>query len=119
MLSFGAQSEIFLVAGATDMRKSYDSLAGIVRQVLSQDPLSGKIFAFCNRRRDRLKILVWERGGFWLVCRRLEQGTFAWPQRGCRHLKAEELVLILSGIDLKDTRRRRWYELDGEFATKN
>ena len=110
MLSFGPQTEIFLVAGATDMRKSYDTLAALVRQALQQDPLSGRVFVFCNHQKNRLKILFWERGGFWLVSRRLEQGTFAWPADGSRPLPAEELLLIASGIDLKDTRRRRWYE---------
>src|SRR5664279_815088 len=114
MLSFGPQTEIFLVAGATDMRKSYDTLAAIVRQALNNDPLSGRVFVFCNRRKDRLKMLFWERGGFWLIGRRLEQGTFAWPTNGSRQLKAEELLLITSGIDLKDTRQRRWYELPRE-----
>jgi len=110
MLNFGPQCEIFLVAGATDMRKSYDTLAALIRQTPGHDPLSGRVFVFCNRRKDRLKILFWERGGFWLVCRRLEQGTFAWPADGSRPLQAAELLLIASGIDLKDTRHRRWYE---------
>jgi transposase len=114
MLNFGPQCEIFLVAGSTDMRKSYDTLAALVRQTPGNDPLSGRIFVFCNRRKDRLKILFWERGGFWLVSRRLEQGTFAWPADGSRQLQAEELLLIASGIDLKDTRRRRWYERPSE-----
>ncbi len=117
MLNFGPQSEIFLVAGETDMRKSYDTLAATVRQALNDDPLSGRIFVFCNRRHDRLKMLFWERGGYWLISRRLEKGTFTWPERGSRQLQAEELLLIVSGIDLKDTRRRRWYELPSEAQT--
>ena len=79
MLSLPTSVRIYLARGATDMRKSIDGLAAVTKQVLEHDPLSGHLFVFCNARRDRIKILYWERTGFWLLHKRLEQGTFAWP----------------------------------------
>jgi len=94
------------------MRKSFDTLAGVVRQVIEEEPLSGHLFVFCNRRRDRLKILLWESSGFWLFAKRLERGTFAWPDgpgRKCEYTAAE-LMLLLGGLDVRQARRRRWYD---------
>ena len=75
-------ARVYLAAGATDMRKSIDSLAAEVQEVLHLDPFSSCLFVFCNRRKDKLKILYWERNGFWLCYRRLERGTFRWPKAG-------------------------------------
>jgi len=96
------------------MRKAFDGLAAAAREVLAADPLSGHLFVFCNRRRDRLKILWWDGTGFWLYAKRLERGTFAWPAgptraSGALELRPEELTLLVSGIDLRQTARRRWY----------
>jgi transposase len=112
MLSIGPTTKIFLVTGATDMRKAYDTLAAIVVNKLDEDPCSGSVFVFCNRGRNRVKILVWDRAGFWLVARRLERGTFAWPESPEKsiHMSPEELTLLLCGIDLRGAVRRRWYE---------
>jgi len=111
MISLLPTTTIFLATAPTDLRKAYDGLAVLVRQSLGQDPLSGSLYVFCNRRRDRLKILFWEEGGYWLCARRLEQGTFRWPQReeACARYRREELVLLLGGIDLKQTQARKWY----------
>ena len=79
MLSLPTSVRIYLARGATDMRKSIDGLSAVTTQVLEQDPFSGHLFVFCNRRRDRIKILYWEQSGFWLLHKRLEKGTFAWP----------------------------------------
>lgn len=111
MLSFpGAQ--IFLVAGVTDMRKSFRGLPAIVENVVGKNPLSGQVFLFCNRRRNRLKILFFDRNGYWICAKRLEKGTFAWPKTGGTSLEMtpEELALLLGGIDLRETKRRRWYQ---------
>lgn len=113
MLTLPPSVKIFLAAGATDMRKSYDGLSGVVRAVLSHDPLSGHLFVFCNRRKDRLKILYFDGSGLWVFAKRLEKGTFAWPADGTTRrleLRASELTLLLGGIDLARTRKRRWYE---------
>jgi transposase len=112
MLNLSSATQIFLVTGATDMRKSFNGLMAIVQNVLGRDPLSGHIFVFTNRVRNRLKLLFWDRTGLWVCAKRLEKGTFSWPEVGeaSVEMTAAELALILGGIDLKDTRRRRWYE---------
>ncbi|WP_162985763.1 IS66 family insertion sequence element accessory protein TnpB [Virgibacillus sp. Bac330] len=71
--------KVYLACGSTDMRKSIDGLAAIVIECFDLDPFSPCLFVFCNRKRDKLKILQWEVNGFWLYYRRLEKGTFQWP----------------------------------------
>ena len=114
MLTFSPATQIFLVAGVTDMRKGFNGLAAIVSHEIRKDPLSGHLFVFCNRRRNRVKILFWDGSGYWLCSKRLEKGTFAWPSTATKsiELSSEEMTLLLGGIDLKATRRRRWYKRD-------
>jgi transposase len=116
MIGLLPTTTIFLATAPTDLRKAYDGLAVLVRQSLGQDPLSGSLYVFCNRRRDRIKILFWEPGGYWLCARRLEQGTFRWPQKEgtCARYRREELLLLLGGIDLKQTQERKWYRREAE-----
>lgn len=114
MLSLPTSVRIYLARGATDMRKSIDGLAGVTKQELQKDPLSGHLFVFCNRRRNRIKILYWEASGFWLLHKRLESGTFAWPVPEASEvheveLTATDLSALLGGIDLQKSKRRRWY----------
>lgn len=95
------------------MRRSVDGLRGLVLQHGLGDPYSGHLFVFRNRRGDRLKILVWDRTGFWVLYKRLERGTFAWPETtetAPLAVHAADLALLLSGVDLARTARRRWYE---------
>ena len=115
MLNFGVTTEIFLVTGVTDMRKSFDTLSAIVSETLRRDPYSGQVFVFCNRGRNRVKILVWDRSGFFLLAKRLERGTFSWPESEEKSIDItpEELTLLLGGIDLRDAKRRRWYKRPG------
>jgi transposase len=90
-----------------------DGLAGLVRERLGLEPMSGHLFLFRNRRGDRLKILVWDRSGYWVLYKRLERGTFAWPEEQTEvglEMKSTELMLLLTGVELSHTRRRRWYE---------
>jgi transposase len=112
MLNFALSTKIYLIAGVTDMRKSFDGLAAIVSGTLQQDPYSGHAFIFSNRLRNRLKILLWDRSGFWVLAKRLEKGTFAWPTSASAtvEMTPEELSLLLGGIDLRGSVRRRWYE---------
>lgn len=110
MLSLPPSVRIFVAVGPTDMRKSFGGLAGEALQVLEQDPLSGHLFVFFNRRRTLVKILYWDRNGFCLVAKRLERGTFGLPEaaeRGGVEMEAAELGLLLEGIDLRGARRRR------------
>lgn len=79
MLTAQSFDRVYLARGNTDLRKSIDGLAVIVQECFDLDPFSSSLFVFCNRRRDKLKILQWENNGFWLYYRRLEQGTFHWP----------------------------------------
>jgi len=111
MLTFSAAGKIFLAVGAVDMRKSFDGLAAVVRSLLRRDPLSGDTFVFCNRRRTLVKILAWDRSGYWVHAKRLEKGTFAWPgsEAEAIQMAPEEMVLLLAGIELRGARRRRWY----------
>ncbi len=112
MLNLGHGTRIFLVTGVTDMRKSFDTLAAIVSNTLDEYPYSGHLFAFANRSRNRVKLLLWDRSGFWLFAKRLEKGTFAWPDSSERSIDMtpEELTLLLGGIDLEGAKRRRWYK---------
>lgn len=113
MLTISPAVRIYVATGSTDLRRSIDGLAALVRERFDLDPLSGHLFLFRNRRGDRLKILAWDQGGFWVLYKRLERGTFAWPtedDHGPVNLRSSDLLLLLSGVDLAHTRRRRWYE---------
>jgi transposase len=105
--------KIFVCAVPTDLRRSFDGLAGEAEQVIGQSPLSGHLFVFWNRRRNRVKILFWDRTGFWIFYKRLEEGTCCWPApppgATSVELDAAELSLVLEGIDLTTARRRRRY----------
>ncbi|WP_133065315.1 IS66 family insertion sequence element accessory protein TnpB [Virgibacillus profundi] len=79
MLTGSRFERVYLARGSTDLRKSIDGLAVIVKECFDLDPFSPCLFVFCNRKRDKLKILQWEHNGFWLHYRRLERGTFHWP----------------------------------------
>lgn len=123
MLQLGAATKIYLAAGVTDMRKSFDTLCGVVRSWQEQseeaqlDPLSGHLFVFCNRRRDRIKILFFDGSGLVLVAKRLERGSFSWPTSsnepretpGKHVINQHELALLLGGVDLSRTSKRRWW----------
>jgi len=102
--------EIYIACGITDMRKSYDGLAAIVEQELELEWLSGALFVFCNRRRDRLKILHWDGSGLCVFCKRLERGTFSWPQSPDKVVAYDEINLrcLLQGVDFDRSRKRKW-----------
>ena len=115
MLSILADTKIFLSVTPTDMRKGFDGLQGLVLNVLEQDPLSGQLFLFINRRRDKLKILYWDGDGLAIWYRRLEQGTFQVPSpqkdQKAIEMRSDELTMLLRGIDLRNVRRRKRYSL--------
>jgi transposase len=106
MLTLPASVRVFVACGATDLRRSFDRLSAQVQEVLRQDPFSGHVFVFFNRPRNRVKLLVWERDGFWLLYKRLEAGTFAGLERD--EINTRELYLLLEGIEV--VRQRVRYE---------
>ena len=115
MLSLPATVRVFVARGATDMRKSFDTLAALVCDVVEEDPQSGHLFVFVNRRRDRLKILWWDRSGYCLLAKRLEHHRFhiydrASGSKSRYEMKAGDLSLMLEGIDLRGARRRRSHD---------
>jgi transposase len=113
VLTISPAVRIYVATGATDLRRSIDGLAALVRERLDLDPLAGHLFLFRNRRGDRVKILAWDQSGFWVFYKRLERGTFAWPAEADGApvtLRSGDLLLLIAGVDLAHTRRRRWYE---------
>lgn len=114
MLSASPATRVFLAAGVTDMRRSFNTLSAMVRNELGGDPISGHIYVFCNRRRDRIKAMFFDGSGLWVCAKRLEKGTFSWPESDHTHeveLTREELAALLGGLDLRHTRRRCWYRV--------
>jgi len=118
MLSLPPSVRIFLCLESTDMRRSFDGLSRMVEDILRQDPFSGHLFVFRNRRGDRLKILYWDRDGFALWYKRLEKGTFPFPSKEGASLaiSAADLTLILEGINIVGLRRQKRYKKKTPFA---
>ena len=123
MLGVGAATRIYLAAGAIDLRKSFEGLYGLVRDHLRCDPLSGYVFLFTNAQRNRLKLLFYDGSGLWVCAKRLDKGRFRWPDLDRESvtmvLTPEELVLLLGGIDLRKTERRRWHRVSAVAEQKN
>jgi len=104
MLSIMGTTKVYLACGSTDMRRSIDGLAAIVQQSFSLDPFSSCLFVFCNKRRDKIKILQWEHNGFWLYYKRLEKGRFQWPKENNLQtitVSLRELNWLLDGLSLE------------------
>ena len=110
MLTLPPSVRIFLARGPTDMRKGIDSLCALARDVVGEDPFTGHLFGFANRRRDTAKFLVWDESGFWLFMKRLERGTFQWPQeKGTQRrmeMRSRDLYALLEGLDLESAQWR-------------
>lgn len=102
MLTLSGAQQIYLASGATDLRKSIDGLAALVQEGFGLDPFSSCLFVFCNRERNKLKMLYWDHNGFWLFYRRLERGTFQWPSdtTGPVTITSRELRWLLDGLSL-------------------
>ncbi|MBV8397225.1 MAG: IS66 family insertion sequence element accessory protein TnpB [Acetobacteraceae bacterium] len=114
MFGLGPATKVYLAVGATDLRKGFDGLYGLARDALGLYPLSGHLALFCNRQRNRLKILFWDGSGLWVCARRLEKGRYSWPSpreasSACVTLSPEEFALLIGGLDLSQTRRKNWY----------
>ena len=113
MMHLPASVRVYLCASACDMRRSFDGLHALVTQAMELDAFGGHLFVFSNRRRDRIKILYWDRDGFAVWAKRLEEGTYAMPfgdsAEKRREITAAELAALLSGIDLSQAKRRKRY----------
>jgi transposase len=113
MFAIGPATRIYLATGATDLRQGFEGLYGLVRDRLQLEPLSGHLFIFCNKERNRTKVLFWDGSGLWVCTKRLEKGRFSWPSREEQQervrLSQEELALLLGGIEVGRTRRKNWY----------
>jgi len=117
MLSLAQNTRIFLHVPATDLRKSFDGLGGLVRSAFEADPCDGSWFLFFNKRRDRVKILYWDRDGLALWYKRLEAGTFetlrAVAGGATRELDVTQLTLLLSGVTIESAQRRKRFAKAG------
>lgn len=112
MFTFPATVRVFFCTQAVDLRKSFDGLAGCVQQLLHADPLSGHLFVFFNRRRSLVKVLMWDRSGYCLFCKRLERGRFVLSDSDTVNTGgAARLQLVLEGIDLRGARQRHRFAL--------
>lgn len=113
MLSISKSQRYYIRCQSTDMRKGFDGLSGIVRNEFLQNPLSGDIFIFLNKQRNRIKILHWQGDGFAIYYKRLEKGTFEVPQHKCLSsglITSQQLMLIMEGIQLSSVKKRPRYE---------
>ena len=114
MLTLPPSVRIYLARGSTDIRKGIDGLCALARDVVGEDPFSGHLFAFLNRRKNHVKMLVWTRGGFMIVQKKLEAGTFAFARQltnDARRIEVEahELAMLLEGIDARSVKfAPRW-----------
>jgi transposase len=107
MFSLGSSHSYYLYSEPTDMRKSFDSLSGLVRSGMDRDPFGGAVYVFINKQRNRIKLLHWEAGGFTLYYKRLEKGQFELPEDSdnTTTIRWSDLMLIVEGIRLKNVRR--------------
>jgi transposase len=134
MLNISRTTRVFLATEPTDMRKGFDGLFAIVETVITEDPYSGHLFVFRNRRRDRLKVLWWDRDGLAIFYKRLESGSYQFPtdtsvrksggllpdtshSQRCE-IRADELALLLEGIDLASVKRRTRYQRPATAGAK-
>ena len=115
IISFSLRYRYYLYDGKTDMRKGYDGLSGLVREEFRQDPLSGDVFIFLNRYRNRIKLLQWQEDGFVIYCKRLEKGTFELPKSTSNHasmvITSSQIQYIMEGVMLTSIKKRLRYQL--------
>lgn len=115
MLAINVSTRIYLCVEPCDMRKSFTGLYAVVVNHLGGDPLGGALYLFTNKRRTRLKVLHWDGTGLWVLTKRLEKGTFSWPdglqiKEGKLDLSPQAMNLLLEGVELKDFHQKAWYE---------
>jgi transposase len=118
VLSFAGSLKVLVAVEPADLRKGFNGLHALVTERLEENPRTGALFVFTNRRHTRLKILCWDGTGLWLCTKRLEEGTFSWPKNVEPHiaklrLAPEALALLTDGVELRGAKLRPWYERDG------
>lgn len=121
MLSLSTRVRIFAATEPIDFRKGFDGLVQIVRDRFGEDPFAGDLFCFFNRRRDRVKVLVWDRNGFWLHYKRLERGTFERVDGSAKRIEIDRarMSMLLEGIDTKSSRFRRHFARDVRIGDRD
>jgi len=113
MLSISSAQRYFIYRDLTDMRKGFDSLSGLVRSEFKMNPLSGDVFIFLSRSRNKIKLLQWQRDGFAIYYKRLEKGRFELPEKiegSCAVISSQKLMLIMEGIKLSSVKKHKRYE---------
>jgi transposase len=113
MFPISSTLQFYLYSQPTDMRKGFDGLSGLVISGMKRNPLSGDVYLFINRRRDRMKLLIWDRTGYWILYKRLEKGRFQLAanhySQGDSALSYDSIIMLLEGIDLRQIKRRKRY----------
>jgi transposase len=106
------KARIFIRPGQTDLRKAANGLTAMIEREMAGEPFSGNVYLFCNRERRLLKAVWWDRNGFWLAQKRLEKDKFPWPQteEEAREISAEELTMLLRGIDFFKAHKTLYYK---------
>ena len=120
MFGLGAATRIFVATGATDMRLSFDGLHSLVIGQIKQSPQSGHLFLFANKRKDRMKIYFYDGSSAWVCARRMEQGRLHWPASDDGHvqLTQTEFAMLVGGVDLSKTKRRKWLRQPLSYAAE-
>jgi transposase len=123
MLSFSHTLKIYLAVAPTDMRKNHDSLAALVEHLLQENPLSGQLFVFRNKRADRIKLLYWDSSGFALWYKRLERGNFRFPVAAADATRIDiapsDFMMLLDGVELSSVKRQKRFQLTPENISQN
>lgn len=122
MLSLGGHHRVFLCRATVDFRKAHDGLCAIVRDRFGDDPFTGDVFAFVNRAKDRIKLLVWDRNGFWLLYKRLERGTFPFTVAGDGdrvEIERAQLTMLLDGIEWNHAKRSTRFATSCDIKTRD
>lgn len=121
MLTLPTSVRVFAATATIGPRTDVDKLVQLVRETIGEDPFSGNVFCFFSHRRDRVKLLVWDRNGFWTMCKRLERGRFESLDASVSRVEIarEQLVMLLEGIGLKSLRFRRNFAREVRMATRD
>lgn len=116
MIALKAGTPVYVRPGVTDLRLNFEGLTALVVQVMRGEPLSGHVFCFCNRARNRVKCLVWDGSGFWVCAKRLERGSFDWPRdtQAAITMNVAQLELLLTGFEIRS--RRGWYRREEKMS---